>query len=105
MLIRQANSKLGTQLTLDQIADKCHVSKFHLCHLFRQELGITVMQYITKQRILLAKSALLETDKAISLIAMDNGFMNFSHFSSAFRLSEGISPTEFRRIHRTTPPI
>ncbi|MBO5256130.1 MAG: helix-turn-helix transcriptional regulator, partial [Clostridia bacterium] len=80
--------------------DHCHISKFHLCHRFREEINMTIMQYIADQRILSAKIALLETDKSISTVAMENGYANFSHFCSAFRRAEGISPASFRKQYR-----
>ncbi|MBO4933045.1 MAG: helix-turn-helix domain-containing protein [Clostridia bacterium] len=94
------NAHLFENLTLDQIADHCHISKFHLCHRFREEINMTIMQYIADQRILSAKIALLETDKSISTVAMENGYANFSHFCSAFRRAEGISPASFRKQYR-----
>ncbi len=91
------NVHLFENLTLDQIADYCHISKFHLCHRFREEINMTIMQYIADQRIISAKIALLETNKSISTVAMENGYANFSHFCSAFRRAEGISPAAFRK--------
>ncbi len=91
------NLHLCENLTLDQIADYCHISKYHLCHRFREEINMTIMQYIADQRIIAAKIALLETDKSISAVAMENGYANFSHFCSAFRRAEGISPAAFRK--------
>lgn len=94
------NTHLCENLTLDQIADHCHISKFHLCHRFREEINMTIMQYIADQRIISAKIALLETDKSISAVAMENGYANFSHFCSAFRRAEGISPASFRKQYK-----
>ncbi|MBQ9994739.1 MAG: helix-turn-helix transcriptional regulator, partial [Clostridia bacterium] len=94
------NAHLFENLTLDQIADHCHISKYYLCRRFREEINMPIMQYIADQRILSAKIALLETDKSISTVAMENGYANFSHFCSAFRRAEGISPASFRKQYR-----
>ena len=87
-------------VTLEQIAESCHLSKYHLCHRFRSELGMTVMQYIFHQRHLRAKSALLETRAPVSVIAMENGYSSASHFSSLFRKTEGMTPSAFRAQNR-----
>ena len=94
------SAHLFENLTLDQIAEYCHISKYHLCHRFREAINMTIMQYIADQRIVAAKIALLETDKSISTVAMENGYANFSHFCSAFRRAEGISPAAFRKQYK-----
>lgn len=94
------NAHLCETVTLEQIAENCHLSKYHLCHRFRSELGMTVMQYIFHQRHLRAKAALLETRESISAIAMENGYSSASHFCSLFRKEEGLSPSAFRAKNR-----
>lgn len=99
-ILSYINVHLQEPLSLNQIAEACHISKYHLCHLFKEQINMTIMQYITEQRISMAKSALLETDKSISVIATENGYTNFSHFCSAFRRAEGISPAAYRKKYR-----
>ena len=96
-ILSYINAHLQEPLTLDQIAEACHISKYHLCHQFKEQVNMTVMQYITEQRITMAKIALLETDKSISVIAAENGYSNFSHFCRAFRQAEGITPAAYRK--------
>lgn len=91
------NLHLEDPLTLDEIADACNISKYHLCHEFRKEVNMTVMQYLTEQRITMAKITLLDTEKPISVVAAENGFANFSHFCSVFKQAEGISPAAYRK--------
>ena len=94
------NAHLCESVTLEQIAESCHLSKYHLCHRFRSELGMTVMQYIFHQRHLRAKAALLETRAPVSVIAMENGYSSASHFCSLFRKVEGMTPSAFRTQNR-----
>lgn len=94
------NQNLTTELHIDAIADFCHLSKYHLCHLFRENTGMTIMQYVLEQRLVKARDALLQTDMSISGIAMQTGFPSISYFCHVFREKEGISPTEYRKKHR-----
>ena len=48
-------------LTVDELAQLCNISKYHFCRRFKQNLGMTVMDYILKTRIILAKN-MLEKD-------------------------------------------
>lgn len=100
MALDYINSHLYESVCLEQIAESCHLSKYHLCHRFRSQLGMTVMQYIFRQRHLRAKAALLETDMPVSAIAMENGYSSASHFCSLFRKAEGMTPSAFRAQHR-----
>lgn len=91
------NDCLETSLSLDEIAGHCHISKYYLCRFFKEKTGMTIMQYIARKRILTARAALLETEKPVSVIAMECGYDSASHFCRAFRESEGITPAAFRR--------
>lgn len=94
------NRNLTTELSIDTIADYCHLSKFHMCRLFRENTGMTIMQYVLEQRLVKARYALTQTDLPVSTIAMQTGFPSISYFCHVFREKEGISPTEFRKWHR-----
>lgn len=83
--------------TLSDLSKKVDCSPFHLTRMFRQELGIPLHQYQLRMRIAKSLDALLDTNDDITSIALDSGFSSHSHFTSAFQLTVGISPSEFRR--------
>jgi len=99
-MLTYINTHLGDDLSLDQIAYHCHISKYYMCRRFREEINMTVMQYISNQRIIAAKNALIGTDKSIAAVALENGYVNTSHFCSVFRRAEGISPAAFRKQYK-----
>ena len=99
-ILSYINLHIRESLTLDHIAEACHINKYYLCHHFKLQINMTVMQYIQEQRITMAKTALIETDKSISAIAVENGFTNVSHFCSVFKQVEGISPAIYRKKYR-----
>jgi AraC-like DNA-binding protein len=90
------NTHLHEQITLDSLEERFYVSKYHLCHLFRKNTGVTVGEYIAYKRILKAKEMLisgtpvLETCHAV-------GFRDYSNFYKTFRRLEGISPREYKQ--------
>jgi AraC family transcriptional regulator len=83
--------------TLTDLATKVDCSPYHLTRMFRQEIGIPLHQYQLRMRIAKSFNALLDTKDDVTVIALDSGFSSHSHFTSAFRHTVGISPTEFRR--------
>lgn len=64
---------------------------------FKNELGCTISQYISKTRVEKAKKLLLNSSKSLLDIAMETGFANQSNFSTAFRQATGETPRSFRQ--------
>jgi len=87
-------------LTVETIAAETHMSKFYLCHLFRKQTGLTLMQYLYEQRLAAARQQLQFSTDSISTIAQNCGFGSSSHFCTLFRRREGMSPREYRAITR-----
>ena len=84
-------------LTLDQLASEVHMNKYYLAHAFKQEYGISPINYLISRRIEESKYLLSETDLTISQIAQVLGFSSPSYFSQAFRKTQGTSPVDYRR--------
>lgn len=63
--------------------------------------GLTPVQLIAKTRIAAASLALRDTPRAVAEIAHACGFADHSAFTRAFRTATGVTPTEFRQMHRT----
>lgn len=83
-------------LSLEQLADEAHVSKYYLAHAFKAEYGISPINYQISLRIKESRYLLRETNMSLSQIAQVLGFSSASYFSQSFRRSEGISPMEYR---------
>jgi transcriptional regulator GlxA family with amidase domain len=69
-----------------------------LNRLLRQHHGISVMTYLTKQRIEVAKLLLQSSDLPVSEISRLVGFKQLPHFSRTFHAHTGKSPLNFRQI-------
>ena len=61
-------------LTLDEIADACGVSKFHLAHAFGQSTGHSVMQYVRGRRLTEAARKLARGAPDILDLALETGY-------------------------------
>lgn len=85
---------------LDDIAERLHYSKEHLCRVFHEETGMTLQDYILRQRISEAKIQLRHTDYSLAEIAENTGFSSQSYFQKVFRKYTGMTPAACRRGYR-----
>lgn len=87
-------------LTLEQLAEDAHMSKYYLSHAFKREYGISPINYMISRRIEESKYLLTETDLSMSQISQLLGFSSLSYFSQVFHRTQGVSPKEYRQSLR-----
>lgn len=87
------------KLSLDQLAEEACINKYYLVHAFKEEYGVSPINYLIDCRIREGKRLLTETDLSLSQIAAVLGFSSASYFSQSFRKAEGVSPVEYRKTH------
>jgi two-component system response regulator YesN len=84
-------------LTVEQIAKEIYLSSSRLSHIIREELGITLVDHISKVRIDRAKMLLRDRELPISQIALEVGFPDQSYFTKVFKKFEKCTPKTFRQ--------
>lgn len=85
---------------LDELATLAGCSPFHLARIFRKATGATLAGYRASLRIALSLERLAQGEDDLSALAQDMGFSHHSHFSSAFRLRVGVTPSVARESMR-----
>ncbi len=85
---------LTDNLSLDMISEDLLISKYHLCHTFKENTGTTIYQYIIVRRVSLAKKLLL-SGKTVTEACHESGFNDYSNFIRTFKNETGISPGNF----------
>ncbi len=84
-------------LSLENVAQQVFISPYYLSHLFKEELGITFVEYLTRIRMEEAKRLLKEPRLSIVAIASEVGYEDASYFSKVFKKNLGISPNQYRK--------
>lgn len=84
-------------LSLDTVAKQIHISSYYLSHLFKDELGITFVEYLTRVRIEEAKQLLKRTALPVNAVAGEVGYDDSSYFCKVFKKVTGTTPHKYRR--------
>lgn len=84
-------------LSLQNIANLHFVNKAYLSHLFKQEMGMSFVDYLTMVKIERAKILLEYSKMKIYEISAKLGYSDTEYFSRTFRLAVGMTPSEFRQ--------
>ncbi|MDO5001912.1 MAG: AraC family transcriptional regulator [Eubacteriales bacterium] len=90
------NENLARRLSVQELAERAFLSKYHFMRLFKEQTGETVHAYVRQKRLLYAARLIREGIPA-NKAAADSGFSDYSTFHRAFRESFGISPGELKK--------
>ena len=80
------------KLTLQQLADRFYVSKYHLSHTFSSQVGTSIYRYILLKRLLAAREQIVGGISP-SEASQNCGFPDYANFYRAFRAEYGVSPS------------
>jgi AraC-like DNA-binding protein len=83
--------------TLQSLAECVGMSRTAFALKFRDTVGVSVMDYLTRWRMLLAEDRLVKSDDPVSAIAHSLGYESESSFSTAFKRVVGVSPRQYGR--------
>lgn len=102
--IEQARKYIDTHvysaISRNHVAKNVHLSPEYLSRIFKKELGVSLIEYITHVKMEAAQGLLAHSDLSVGQISDRLGYGNFAYFSQLFRIHFGITPTEFRKSIR-----
>ncbi|MCQ4697214.1 HD domain-containing protein [Paeniclostridium sordellii] len=91
--IEYIEKNIKNQLTLKIIADQVGYSEFHFSRIFKEQMGISIMDYVQERRLILASKEIFNGRKIID-VSIDFCYETHSGFSKAFKKKFGFTPTQ-----------
>lgn len=91
-------------ISLSGLAEQFGLSESYLSHYFKDQTGSTLVRWLTQLRLERSLSDLVQTDTAISELALNRGFPSIKSYNSAFKREYHCTPSEFRQRQQAEPP-
>ena len=83
----------------DFLSERLGIDYAYLSHLFSTVVGITLEQYIIRQKVEKVKEHLFYDELSVKEIAYKLGYSSVAHLSSQFKKVTGLTPTAFKATH------
>jgi len=93
-IIEYINEHIADDISLETLSEIVFINKFHMCHIFKENVGLSIKEYINTRRIAKAKS-LMATGEDFTSICFQCGFNDYSTFYKTFKKFTGTSPRKF----------
>lgn len=95
--------QLHARLSVKEIAGQLEITPGYLSHLFLQEEGIRLTDYIIREKIEDSKKQLIYTEMSLDAVAGSYGFVSQSHYGQAFKKWTGMTPKQYRENFKHKP--
>ena len=96
-ITRYLQEHLAQEMSLSVLAEEFHLNPQYISQLFKNEIGVNFLAYLTNIRMEKAKKLLLSTPLSITEVAEQSGYGDYRVFTKVFKKSEGITPSQYRR--------
>jgi len=94
------HSNYTSEIDIQTVADSASLSKSECLRCFKNTVGVTPALYIRNYRIHCAAIMLETTTEKISVVGEKCGFTESSYFIKVFKEQKGVTPAEYRELHR-----
>ena len=97
LITRYLQEHLAEEISLSILAEEFHLSAQYISQLFKSEIGVGFLAYLTNIRMEQAKKLLLSTPLPIAEVSEQSGYGDYRVFTKVFKKSEGVTPSQYRR--------
>ena len=96
-ITRFLQEHLEEDLSLAVLSEEFHMNAQYISQLFKNEIGVNFLAYLTGIRMERAKKLLLSTPLSIAEISEKSGYGDYRVFTKVFKKTEGVTPSQYRR--------
>lgn len=96
---RYVQEHIREDIYIADIAGQVFLSEQYLMRTFKKATGLSILEFITNERLRQAQALLAGTDLPINRVADAVGYGNYSYFTRLFKRSTGLTPQAFRQDH------
>ncbi|MDY5022509.1 MAG: helix-turn-helix domain-containing protein [Blautia sp.] len=96
-ITRYIQEHLEQEVSLSVLAEEFHLNSQYISQLFKNEIGVGFLAYLTNVRMEKAKKLLISTPLSIAEVADRVGYGDYRVFTKVFKKTEGITPSQYRR--------
>lgn len=97
-VLHYINEHLTENISVDTLCRKAYLSRNVFFKWFKDQFGITPLQYINRERLKLAKQLLADRNNSVGQVSTLCGFNDTNYFIRLFRSAEGVTPGTYQLI-------
>ncbi|HEY2494156.1 MAG TPA: response regulator [Paenibacillus sp.] len=94
--VQYVTERLNSDIGIEEVAHMLGISCSYFCLLFKNRFNMTFVEYVTLQRMEIARFMLANSDKSITTIGFGVGYQERRYFTKVFQKQNGMSPKEYR---------
>lgn len=95
-VLQYIENHLSEKITIKQLAGEVYLHPNYFIRLFKNNMGVSPVNYINRKRLEKAKQLLSIENISVNEVAVQSGFQNVSYFFSIFKKHIGMAPNEYR---------
>lgn len=87
---------LDKKVSLEEVAEHLFLNPSYFSRLFKKEIGLGFIEYVTQRKMERAKELLNQTEHSVGKICEMLGYDNHSYFIKTFKAHNGVTPADYR---------
>lgn len=99
-IINYVETNIKNNISLEDVSNYCNMSSYYMSKIFKKEVGINFIDYVTNRKMDIAKELLENTKASIVNIAIELGYNEPNYFSKVFKKKIGVAPTTYRKNNK-----
>lgn len=96
-IVRYMQEHLSEEVSLNVLSEQFHLNAQYISQMFKSEVGVNFLSYLTNIRMEQAKKLLISTPLSIAEVAEKSGYADYRVFTKVFKKAEGVTPSQYRR--------